>query len=96
MNKILSEQIEEAIENNIWANCTGRYPSELEFHLNNIPEAAKAIEVICRKNAIAFANFLLKSGMSPNGFGGWGNGKINVNYHGSASKQLYKLFNTNP
>lgn len=41
---------------------------------------------------IAFAEWLLKNNMIPNGFGGWGGGYLNVNYYGSKTKDLYKLF----
>lgn len=43
-------------------------------------------------NAIEFAEFLCKNNMSPDGFGGWSGGKLNVNYYGSKTKQLYELF----
>lgn len=43
--------------------------------------------------AVEFGNFLLKNNMRPTGFGGWGGGKINTNYYGSSSEELYQLFN---
>lgn len=42
--------------------------------------------------AIEFAEWLRKNNMSHNGFGGWGGGKINVNFYGSKTTDLYKLF----
>ena len=41
---------------------------------------------------IEFAEWLLKNNMSPNGFGGWGGGRLNVNYYGSKTSDLYKIF----
>ena len=41
--------------------------------------------------AVAFANWLIKNNMRPDGFGGW-SGRINTNYYGSKTEDLYKLF----
>lgn len=54
--------------------------------------AAERCEAITEDVCIKLMEWLIKNNMSPDGFGGWGGGKINTNLHGSKSVQLLKLF----
>jgi hypothetical protein len=65
----------------------------LEYSYNAcLEKLAERKDNVGVSDAIEFAEWILKNNMCPDGFGGWGGGRINVNYYGSKTADLYKHF----